>query len=271
MIEKISDILLISDLDGTLFDEPYGAPCRVSEQNREAIRRFISKGGKFAIASGRPHYMAMRIMGDTAVNSLSVFANGSYLHNPETEETSCEIFVDISKEEMVAAVEEYGKVAFGVYSTNNGQYKLTERDDFGLTNTETYGDEGQEEEICEIYKYMLFARPEHIEELVAFMKDKFGDRADITGSGDVLIDIIPKGSSKARGIKNLVEYIDWDPENIVAVGDYYNDVEMLKLAGVAVAMGNAPDGVKAHADFCVKRCEEHGVADLIERLEQQYQ
>ena len=101
MIEKISDILLISDLDGTLFDEPYGAPCRVSEQNREAIRRFISKGGKFAIASGRPHYMAMRIMGDTAVNSLSVFANGSYLHNPETEETSCEIFVDISKDRWI--------------------------------------------------------------------------------------------------------------------------------------------------------------------------
>ena len=152
MIEKISDILLISDLDGTLFDEPYGAPCRVSKQNREAIERFISKGGKFAIASGRPHYMAMRIMGDTVVNSLSVFANGSYLHNPETAETSCELFVDISKEEVIAAMEECGKVAFGVYSTNKGQYKLTDRDDFGLTETETYGDESLEEENCGIYK-----------------------------------------------------------------------------------------------------------------------
>jgi len=271
MIRKISDILLLSDLDGTLFDEPYGAACRVSAQNCKAVKRFIEKGGNFAIASGRAHPFALELIGDTKINAPSVFVNGGYLYNPETKEFSCQVYIeDITREEVKNAVEEYGKVALAVYYTDDGQFQLIDRDDFHLAESETCGDKSQDNPASKVYKYMIFTHPENINELVAFMKNRFGDKVEVVISANVLVEILPKGNSKASGIKKLIESTGWDPENVIAVGDYYNDIEMLDIAGIAVAMGNAPDDVKAHADFCVKSCEEHGVADLIERLEQTY-
>ena len=55
------------------------------------------------------------------------------------------------------------------------------------------------------------------------------------------------------------------PENVMAIGDDFTDLEMLRYAGIGVAMGNAPAGVKASADWVTTSVEEDGVAEAVEK------
>ncbi len=76
----------------------------------------------------------------------------------------------------------------------------------------------------------------------------------------------PLGVSKAKGMLVAAEKLGIPQKNCIAMGDSINDVDMLKAAGISVAMGNADEEVKALADFVSKPCREHGVAYAIKQL-----
>ena len=59
-------------------------------------------------------------------------------------------------------------------------------------------------------------------------------------------------------------------ENVYAIGDYYNDTELLEAAGVSVVPENAPDDLKEQADLVVGHCYQGAVADLIEEIERRH-
>lgn len=68
------------------------------------------------------------------------------------------------------------------------------------------------------------------------------------------------GVSKAEAIKSLLQTLNLSPSNIMTFGDGENDIEMLELAGIGVAMGNAQDYVKTHADFVTLDCDKGGIS-----------
>lgn len=80
------------------------------------------------------------------------------------------------------------------------------------------------------------------------------------------LDINPEGVSKGSALERLRDVIGVDPANTVAVGDQRNDVEMLRWAGRGVAMGNAPDEVKAVADEVCGHVDDDGLAEVLRSL-----
>lgn len=79
-------------------------------------------------------------------------------------------------------------------------------------------------------------------------------------------DCISKGTNKATGIDAICQYYGIDLQDTMAVGDGGNDITMLRHAGVGVAMGNASDEVKAHADYITDDVDNDGVAKLLQKL-----
>ena len=77
-------------------------------------------------------------------------------------------------------------------------------------------------------------------------------------------EIVAKGHDKAYVMNKAVEYLDLDPEKVIAIGDSSNDFAMLDAAPIAVAMGNASDEVKARADYVTEAVENDGVAVFLE-------
>jgi Cof subfamily protein (haloacid dehalogenase superfamily) len=73
-------------------------------------------------------------------------------------------------------------------------------------------------------------------------------------------DIIAKGGGKMAGIQRYLEQIGLKPEEIIAFGDAENDLEMIRFAGIGVAMGNAEDSVKAVADYVTADIDDDGIA-----------
>jgi hydroxymethylpyrimidine pyrophosphatase-like HAD family hydrolase len=80
------------------------------------------------------------------------------------------------------------------------------------------------------------------------------------------LDITPEGVSKAAALEGIRRRLCVEPEHTVAVGDQRNDLEMLRWAARGVAMGNAPDEVKAAADEVTGHVDEHGLVDALQPL-----
>ena len=92
-------------------------------------------------------------------------------------------------------------------------------------------------------------------------------RAEVTQAVSNMLEILPLGNDKARGVATLLAHLGADPARTVAVGDGENDLGMLRLAGCGVAMGNAGDAVKRAADHVLERGnEEDGVAEAVQRF-----
>ena len=84
-------------------------------------------------------------------------------------------------------------------------------------------------------------------------------------SQDYLLEILPDGASKASGLKKLADRLSILPEEIMAIGDANNDLEMIAFAGLGIAMGNANEQVKAIAQDITDTNENNGVAKAIEK------
>lgn len=80
------------------------------------------------------------------------------------------------------------------------------------------------------------------------------------------IECAPRGCKKSLAMDIVLDYLGIKKENSIAIGDSVNDLDMLKNAGTAVAMGNAIDSVKEIADFISTSCSDGGVGYAIEKL-----
>ncbi|MBQ6669290.1 MAG: HAD-IIB family hydrolase, partial [Deltaproteobacteria bacterium] len=83
---------------------------------------------------------------------------------------------------------------------------------------------------------------------------------------DRALDIIPKHCGKAGAIREILAHYAISRENVLAFGDGENDIEMLRYAGMGIAMGNAPDAVKASADYVTAACADAGVQSALMNL-----
>ena len=79
------------------------------------------------------------------------------------------------------------------------------------------------------------------------------------------LDIAPEGVDKSTGLKVALAQYDLQAQDLLAMGDGRNDIEMLTYAGLGIAMGTAPDEVKAAADEVTKSVQDDGVAAVLAR------
>lgn len=84
-------------------------------------------------------------------------------------------------------------------------------------------------------------------------------------SEETYLEILPAGSSKGAALQFVAEQLEIPLSAVVAVGDNLNDLEMIRAAGIGVAMGNAPEALKAAADDVAPANDEEGLAEVIER------
>ncbi len=85
-------------------------------------------------------------------------------------------------------------------------------------------------------------------------------------SEETYLEVLPPGCSKGTALEFIAQTLQIPASEIVAVGDNLNDLEMLQFAGVGVAMGNADEVLRRHADYVTRTNDEEGVRDVIERF-----
>lgn len=115
-------------------------------------------------------------------------------------------------------------------------------------------------------KYLLPGDPTLLPEVEAAMKADLAGEIDIYRSAPHYLELVPLGIDKGRTLLRLLEHLHLTPAYLVACGDQDNDIPMLRVAGIGVAMGNAAENVKAAADYIAPSCDDDGVAHVVERF-----
>lgn len=255
--------LIVSDFDGTLA----GADHIVTLKVEKAVRRWIAAGKHFSIATGRQYLMiedeCLRMQLKTPVivrGGAEVVdpATGKVLHSELIQKEDIDKILDILLE--------------------NKQTFLIEKDDilysnfkFELDFPKVFYKKVEEFEVSDIPKIVLKAREEDVVRTQTLM-DEIGSnfsRINITmthGRFGYGWDITSVKATKLHGIVKVMENLKLKREDIVGVGDSYNDFPLLEAAGFKVAMGNANEDLKELADVIIPGYEEDGVAYLINYL-----
>lgn len=114
-------------------------------------------------------------------------------------------------------------------------------------------------------KILCMAEPEKIEQLNIKAKQYHSDNLNIYLSKPTYLEIMPAAATKTSAIEFLCRRLDVQQKQVLAVGDNYNDINMIEFAGMGIAMGNAPEQVKQCADDVTLSNDEDGVAAAIKK------
>ena len=117
----------------------------------------------------------------------------------------------------------------------------------------------------DINKCLMTADPEKAEIFEEELREKYGHIASIYRSEPYFIEIMPKDVDKAASLDKMLPSIGIARENTVCCGDGFNDISMIRYAGVGVAMGNAQQPVKDAADYITATNDEDGLVRVIEK------
>ncbi len=115
-------------------------------------------------------------------------------------------------------------------------------------------------------KMMVMSDRGSIDLIQAHLKSIYGENLNIYPSKPTYLEIMNPAASKSNAVRFLIERMGLDRSEVIAMGDNYNDKEMIRFAGMGVAMGNAPDEIKEAADYVTDTNNEDGVRKALEKL-----
>ena len=117
-----------------------------------------------------------------------------------------------------------------------------------------------------IVKCIIVGEPTILPPIEKEMQEALKGKAGVFRSEPFFLEIVPKDVDKAYGLDVLLGKLGMGREELLAFGDGYNDISMLQMAGMGVAMGNAEEEIKKAADFVTRSNEDDGVAYAIEKF-----
>ena len=252
------------DLDGTLTNHEKV----VTPKTREALLQAAANGAVIILASGRPTYGIEPVAECLELNQRGGYIlsyNGGNIVNAQTGEKLFSQFLpDNVIPELYAYAKEHGHALLG-YAGNE---IITEMPDDQYVKEESRINKMNIRKVDNLFeslephptKLLMTGDPTLMLKAEEELVEKLGDRMDIFRSAPFFLELVPKGIDKAKSLTRLLTKINLTPADLIAFGDGYNDLSMLKLAGMGVAMENAAPEVRAEADYVTLSNEEDGVA-----------
>ena len=271
--KSLSQWLIASDIDGTLNNKLR----RLPERNEAAIKRFVSLGGRFTLASGRnpqsmeKHFKRLPIDGTPAV-----VINGAGLYDFKKKEMI--YFSPMSEDGMKLAVEAAKKfpavdvivVAKDIiYITGSGWFgkMFVAADNLYHKHIKNIDDVPKEN----WGKVIFSGIPFHISKVKKHFESMNDPDLTLMSSSVASFEILAKNTHKGTAVMKLAEILGIEPSHTGAIGDYFNDFDMLKTVGVPACCGQAPKELKEVAQFVACHCNKGAVADFLEYIESKEQ
>lgn len=118
----------------------------------------------------------------------------------------------------------------------------------------------------DIQKCLMTAPGEQAAVYEKELQDKYEREASIYRSEPFFVEVMPRGVSKASSIEQMLPVLGVDREHVICCGDGFNDISMIRYAGLGVAMANAQDAVKEAADYITASNDEDGIVQVIEKF-----
>jgi Cof subfamily protein (haloacid dehalogenase superfamily) len=274
-MQTFKNCLLAADIDQTLVSNG-----KIVARNIEAIKRFREHGGTFVLATGRSATalgQVYRIM-DKKLIGPSVVLNGAMIYDINKQEiVFANTLEDSSKTHVNFVMDNFSDVGIEVHSGTRV---------YVLNDTEATSFHGSYESLNQEHvtfeqiknetwhKVLYVCDTEETREKLAEKVSSLDNNISsfvytslIFGEKQHLYyEQVPKGTTKAKGLLKLAEILNIKKGGLFAIGDYYNDLEMLKSADISASPSGAIEEVKQIVNYVGGPCEDGAVADFIEYL-----
>jgi Cof subfamily protein (haloacid dehalogenase superfamily) len=267
----MSDALLVLDLDGTILDKTM----RLDPALVAAVRRAIERGLHVTLATGRMPSGSKRYWEELGITAPVVLYNGGLIRDPASGQ-------DLFQEALPAGV---AWAAFPAFA-NAPVHPLFFQDDALYCLEHTFpvmaycneqgidADEIHDPEVFlstgEFAKCLFMGHPDVLPVVREDLLSAVGARARLVRSRPDYLELLPAAASKGRAFEWLAGHLAIPLERTIAVGDQENDLEMIRAAGIGVAMAHAPEAVRAVADRVAPPPEAGGLLALLAELLSEY-
>lgn len=284
--------LVAIDLDGTLLNS-YG---EVSNKNKETIQKAMKKNVEVVLTSGRPIMSVKNLANEIGCNNYMICGNGAITYDIQNEEIIYNRFLEKAKVLQIIKICEENSIFYNVYTkdtilTKNLNYNVlfyhqenaSKPEDKKtritiMQNIEEYIQNREDEDylkitICDNNKVIfgsIIRKLRTIKDVdvldVAHMSRKLiKDGTENVSMEYFYTEITNTNVDKWQAIENLIEKLNINKEEVIAIGDNINDAEMVKNAGLGIMMENSAPYIKEMADFVAKDNDNDGVAETIEK------
>ena len=269
MFEDIKKVLLITDMDGTFLP----ASKKPSFKNLQAIEHFQKAGGKFSIATGRSLQASQQYFNDFTVNCPIIMCNGGMVYDIKKKKQIYDVYLPEKARAFTRQILQDNPaigcevlLLDGVYVP---QMSVTEWKHCEICKVDPI--------LCNIdkipdnwYKVLFADASDRLGNLVEYTRKCGFDDVDFVVSAPQYFEMLPKNISKGSALEHMRKICGMEDYTFVAVGDFNNDIEMIKYADVGICPSNSTKAVKAAADIVLDvSCEEDAIAEVIDYISTQ--
>lgn len=261
-------VLLASDFDGT-FANTEG---RITEGVRRAVRFFMDNGGRFTICTGRTH-LGFHAYSPDYINAPVILAGGGLIYDFAAQRPVLVNGVgDEALEALQAVAVEFPQLCIDLYapdcahSVNTSPFAVEHFNSQSIPYR-TVADPAESPRPWP--KVALGGDPKDITAVQLYLKKNFPHIHFLPNDG-VFLEILKPGVDKGFGLLALADHLGIDHSDAYAVGDGYNDAEMLRAAAIGFVPANGDAVAKSCAGRIVRSNDEDAVAHVIEILTEMY-
>ncbi len=265
--------LLVLDIDGTLLDKN-GV---ISADDKSAVAKVGALGVPVSLSTGRVAQACADVISQLSLDNYHIFYDGALVSNPNHQ--GKEIYVRPIDKMVVKQATEFAQLNGINLEFYSADHYFVEREtwasdfrrDFYHTPP-TVVDISTLWQQEQIVKGVLTLRSQEEKARAELIYLQFKDSLSFSWTttpafaGVDFINVIAPGVSKGKALEALASFLEIPLAEVVAVGDGTNDISLLSSAGLAVAMGGAPDEVKAVADYVTLDVNHSGVAEAVKRF-----
>ncbi len=261
-----SGCLLVSDIDGTLLHDNI-----IPQNNFDAINFFKSEGGLFTVASGRGPSVGKQIAKDLGVNAPVLFSNGSIVYDVwEDKVIHADYLSEECKDLVKKVVENFSDIGAEVnlidkiITVNDNATTRWHRNYDGFKYIPYTCDEAKE--LQWVKTLFMTDDQELLAKVKEFMAGIKPQSAEYIVTSPIFYEVHVGGVNKALNLPKLLSMLGISADKLFTIGDYYNDVELVKAGAVGAFTCDAPNDIKPLAKFITKSVKCGAVADFINYL-----
>lgn len=263
MTQKVPYRLVALDLDGTLLTNDH----TISAETMTALDRVRQLGVKIVIATGKTRRSADVVWQQLGFQGAGVYSQGLIVYD----ETDKVIYRRKLPTKVVAELEEWARETQFTLIAYSGNRLLSHQPSEYSERLQNYHEPTVEmvESLAkhEINKIIICAPVPHLEANLPTLSQRWPRHVSLIRAGIAdFVEMVPITSSKGDGLRRLLARLGLTWLDVLAMGNAENDIEMLLWAGCGVAVDNAPDIVKAAANFVAPSNDDDGVAVALGHL-----
>ncbi|WP_019639274.1 Cof-type HAD-IIB family hydrolase [Paenibacillus fonticola] len=255
--------LIAIDIDDTLINDDK----EVTPATQKALEEAIAAGVVVTLATGRAYSSAQAIARQTGLNVPIITYQGAYVKNLLDEKVLYERYLPL---DAASKLFDYC-VKHDLHLQTYIDDKLYAREEnqklidyTSLNNTEYFVEPDFAKLVAQpTPKMLIIDEPDYLDEIAPVLRELLGPSVHVTKSKPNFLEFMHNEGTKGHALKFIANHFGCGLNETIAIGDSWNDHEMLEAAGLGIAMGNAIPALKEIADYVTLSNNEDGVKHAI--------